>query len=252
MRKEEMILVGITGGMGCGQSMVAGFMEKLGAKVINADRVAHALVNKDPEAKREIIHSFGERVFFRNGKLNRKLLGQIVFEDEAKTRLLNKIVHPRMVSWIIDEVEESRDSGKYRIIAIDAALIYEVNLEHMFDSIIVVSAPMKKRIEWIMKRDGLSEKEISDRIAKQIPVEEKAKWADFVIHNNSTLEQLEYRTQKVYEKLAHITKTPETAPSRSAASRRAPGPGRPGSRPRGAKPASQETGAVGKDPEKKI
>lgn len=240
MRKEDMILVGITGGMGCGQSTVAGFMEKLGAKIINADRVAHALVNKDPEAKREIQHSFGERVFFRNGKLNRKLLGQIVFEDEAKTRLLNRIVHPRMVSWIIDEVEEARDSGKFRVIAIDAALIYEINLEHMFDSIIVVTAPMKKRIEWIMQRDGLSEKEICDRIAKQIPVEEKAKWADFIINNNSTLEQLEYRTQKVYEKLVHITRTPETAHPRSAASRKAPGAGRPGPRPRGAKPASRE------------
>lgn len=235
MRKEDIILVGITGGMGCGQSTVAGFMEKLGAKVINADRVAHVLVNKDKEAKKEIQRNFGDRVFFRNGKLNRKLLGQIVFEDEAKTLLLNRIVHPRMVSWIIDEIEEARDSGKYPVIAIDAALIYEISLEHMFDSIIVVTAPMKKRIEWIMQRDGLSEKEIHDRIAKQIPVEEKANWADFVIHNNSTLEQLEYRTQKVYEKLLNMTKTPQTAQPHSPASKKAPE-----SRSGGAKPASPQ------------
>lgn len=242
-----MILVGITGGMGCGASAVAGFLEKLGAKVINADRVAHALVNKDEEAKREIQRSFGERVFFRNGKLNRKLLGQIVFEDEAKTRLLNKIVHPRMVSWIIDEVEEARDSGKFRVIAIDAALIYEISLEHMFDSIIVVTAPMKKRIEWIVQRDGLSEKEIRDRIAKQIPVEEKANWADFVIHNNSTLEQLEYHTQKVYEKMLHTTKTTESLPPRSPASKKFSGPGRPGNRPRGVKPVPRKAGSGGRE-----
>lgn len=201
IKQEDVVLVAITGGIGCGQSSVAKFWEEMGAKVINADQMGHKVVNEDPEAKNEIRKHFGKKVFFRNGKLNRKLLGRIVFEDEVKTKLLNKIVHPRMVSRIIDEIEEARDTGKYKIIAIDAALIYEINLEHMFDAVVVVSSRLKNRIDRIIERDGLSEKEILDRISKQIPIEDKVKWADFVINNNSSLEQLKKRSVSLYHKL---------------------------------------------------
>lgn len=201
MKQEDVILIAITGGIGCGQSTVAKFLEEKGVKIINADLMAHKVVNNDPEAKNEIRKNFGNKVFFRNGRLNRKLLGRIVFEDEAKTRFLNKIVHPRMVSRIIDEIEAARDSGQYRIVAIDAALIYEIHLEHMFDAVVVVASRLKNRIERIMARDGLSEKEIRDRIGKQIPIEEKVKWGDFVVNNNSTLEELKKQTHELHEKL---------------------------------------------------
>jgi dephospho-CoA kinase len=201
IKQEDVVLVAITGGIGCGQSSVAKFLEEMGAKIINADQMAHKVVNEDPEAKKEIRKNFGKKVFFRNGKLNRKLLGRIVFEDETKTKLLNKIVHPRMVSRIIDEIEEARDTGQYKIIAIDAALIYEINLEHMFDAVVVVASRLKNRIERIVERDGLSEKEIRDRISKQIPIEDKVKWADFIINNNSSLEQLKKRSANLYHKL---------------------------------------------------
>lgn len=201
IKQEDVALIAITGGIGCGQSSVATFLEEMGAKVINADQIAHKVVNSDLEAKNEIRKNFGKKVFFRNGKLNRKLLGRIVFEDEAKTRILNKIVHPRMVSRIIDEIEEARDTGKYKVIAIDAALIYEINLEHTFDAVVVVSSRLKNRIGRIIARDGLSEKEIRDRIGKQIPIEDKVKWADFVINNNSSLEQLKKRSTSLYYKL---------------------------------------------------
>jgi dephospho-CoA kinase len=203
-KQEDVILVAITGGMGCGQSTVAKFMDEMGAKVINADLTAHKVVDSEPEVKREIQKSFGNRVFYRNGKLNRKLLGKIAFEDEAKTILLNKIVHPHMVSRIVDEIEEARDSGKYKLIAVDAALIYETNLEHMFDAVVVVTSRMKNRIDRIMERDSLSEKEVRDRISKQIHIQEKMKWADFVIYNNSSLEQLKKRSHAVYQKLLKL------------------------------------------------
>lgn len=201
IKQEDVVLVAITGGIGCGQSSVAKFLEEMGVKIINADKMAHKVVNEEPEAKDEIRKNFGKKVFYRNGKLNRKLLGRIVFEDEAKTQLLNKIVHPRMVSRIIDEIEEARDAGKFKVIAIDAALIYEIHLEHMFDAVVVVSSRMKNRIQRIVTRDGLSEKEIRDRISKQIPIEDKVKWADFVINNNSSLEQLKKRSVSLYHKL---------------------------------------------------
>jgi dephospho-CoA kinase len=204
MKQENVILVAVTGGMGCGQSTVAKFMEEMGAKIVDADSMAHKVVNSDPEVKNEIQKTFGSSVFYRNGKLNRKLLGKIVFEDEAKTILLNRIVHPHMVSRIVDEIEDARDSGKYKVIAVDAALIYEINLEHMFDAVVVVTSHMKNRIDRITERDRLSEKEVRDRISKQIHIQEKVKWADFVLYNNSSLEQLKTRTDAVYQKLLRL------------------------------------------------
>ena len=202
MRKKIAKVVAITGGIGCGQSTVAGFFKKFGARVINADLVAKRITDRDASVKRDIQRVFGKKVFFRNGRLNRKLLGQMVFEDEAKVRHLNKIVHPRMVSQIIEEIESARDSGRYSVIVIDAALIYEIKLEHMFDAIIVVSSRIGNRIRWIKERDGLLEKEIRDRISKQIPIEDKAKWADYVIQNNTNLERLEAKSREVYRKLS--------------------------------------------------
>ncbi len=203
------LVIAITGGMGCGQSTVAKFFQKWGAKVINADLVARQVVNQDPEVRKELEKAFGKHIFYRNGRLNRKLLARIVFQDESKTRRLNRIVHPRMVSRIIDEIEKAREAGKYPIIAIDAALIYELNLEHMFDYVVVVSSRMSHRIQRIKERDKLSEKEIIYRIQRQLPIEEKMKWGDFVIENNGTLEDLERKSRTVFRKLLDIQKRQE-------------------------------------------
>lgn len=200
-KNQKITLIGLTGGIGCGQSTVAGFLEKMGVKIINADQVARDVVDQDANVREEIKQIFGNDVFFRNGELNRKQLGSVVFVDDGKVQQLNRIVHPRMVERIIDEIEETADRGKYRYVAIDAALIYEIQLEHMFDVIIVVAARTRSRIERVQNRDGLPENEIMNRIKKQIPIKDKIQWADFVIHNNSTLEQLEIKTRKVFEQI---------------------------------------------------
>ncbi len=191
----------ITGGIGCGQSTVAKYFQKWGAKIINADQIAHQVVDRDPEVRQEIRKVFGNNVYYRNGKLKRKLVGRIVFEDESKLNRLNKIVHPRMVARIVDELEEARDKGRYKIIALDVALIFELNLEHMFDEIVVVSSKMNHRIQRIKERDDLPEKEIRERIARQIPIEDKCKWSNMVIQNNGDLEELERRSRVVFDRL---------------------------------------------------
>ncbi len=211
------LVVAVTGGMGCGQSTVAKFFQKWGARVINADLIARQVVNQDAEVRKELEKAFGKSIFYRNGRLNRKLLARIVFQDESKTRRLNRIVHPRMVSRVIDEIEKAREDGKHPIIVIDAALIYELNLEHMFDYVIVVSSRMSQRIQRIQERDKLSEREIIYRIQRQLPIEDKMKWGDFVIENNGTLEELEKKARAVYKKLIAIQRRQEQKARRELA-----------------------------------
>lgn len=203
---QEPLIIAVTGGMGCGQSTVCKFLRRQGVKVINADQAAKQEIESNPEIKSELKNAFGSKVFYHNGKLNRKYLARIAFSDEAKTQRLNRIVHPQMVSRIIEMIEEARESGKYKIIAVDAALIYELNLESMFDAVVVVIARLKQRIERVKARDKLSEKEIVDRINKQLPIHEKVKWADFVVYNYADMSKLEQNSRRLYRSLLDLWK----------------------------------------------
>ncbi len=201
---SESMLIGITGGIGSGQSTVAGFLETAGVYVINADKVGKQVLDRDDAARKEIRKHFGRKVFYRNGKVNRKLLAKIAFGDSKKTKTLNKIVHPRMVAAVVEEIEKARDDKNNQFIALDAALIFEIQLEQMFDVVIVVSSHLKRRLARVEERDKLTEEEIRDRIAQQIPIEDKARWADFVIHNNGTVEQLEAKTVSLMKRIQKL------------------------------------------------
>jgi len=206
MQNRNMLIVGITGGMGCGQTTLAKFLEKQGAKIIYADEIAHKVVNQDPEVKKKLKRAFGRDVYSRSGKLKRKLIAKIIFNDENKTRLLNRIVHPPLIGWIIEEMEKARESGKHHIIGIDAALIFESHIEKVFDVNVVVTSKMLNRINRIQRRDGLTQKEVQNRIRKQIPIDEKARWADFVIRNDDSITTLESNAKQLFKELEKISK----------------------------------------------
>lgn len=206
MQNSNSLIVGITGGMGTGQTTLAKFLEEMGVKIIYADKIAHHIVNRDAEVKKNLRKAFGNNIYTRNGKLKRKLLGGMVFNDENRVQLLNKIVHPPMAAQIIEEIERARESGKYPIIALDAPLIFEADLEKMFDTIVVVTSKMANRISRIEQRDGLPKKEIMRRIRKQLPVEEKAKWADFVVRNDGTIDDLKKKAAALHKQLLNQAK----------------------------------------------
>jgi len=194
-------VIAVTGGIGSGQSSVCEILKEFGCRVIDVDRKAKQIIGKDKNLQNELQAAFGKKIFSRNGRLNRHLLASIAFRDEEKTHLLNKLVHPRMVAEIVEEMEEARFSQRYPLIVIDAALIYEISIEQMFDAIIVVYTSLKKRIARVKERDKLKEEDIIARVNRQIPLEEKRKWADFVIDNNGTLEDLHIQTRKIFEQL---------------------------------------------------
>jgi dephospho-CoA kinase len=194
-------VIAVTGGIGSGQSTVCAILKEYGCKIIDVDRKAKQIIAKDKFLQKELQAAFGTNIFYRSGRLNRHQLAGIAFRDEEKTHQLNKLVHPRMVAEIVEEMEEARFSQRYPLIVIDAALIFEISIEQMFDSIIVVYASLKNRIERIKIRDKLSEEDIRARVSRQIPLEEKRKWADFEIDNNGSVDDLRIQTKKIFDKL---------------------------------------------------
>ncbi len=210
MRKQtykDPLIVGVTGGIGSGQSTVCKFFEEWKCKVINADAKAKEAIQRNRQLQYELKKTFGSDIFNKNGKLNTSLLAEKAFRNELETLKLNQLVHPRMVANLIDEMEQARFSGRYPLIVIDAALIYEISIEKMFDAIVVVNAPMPLRRQRVRERDGMSAKQFKERVEKQIPLEEKVKWADYVIENDGTLDELRQSTKKVYDALMRKTRS---------------------------------------------
>ncbi|MCD4691473.1 MAG: dephospho-CoA kinase [Calditrichales bacterium] len=195
------LVAAVTGGIGSGQSTVCSFLKKRQCKVVNADLKAKEVIRKDRKLQNKLKTIFGNDIFINNGELNRQRLADLAFKDEFHTHKLNQLVHPRMVESIIEEMENARFSKRFPIVIVDAALIYEISIEKMFDVVIVVNAPLNLRQKRVIERDNITRKQFKDRLDKQIPLEEKVKWADFVIENNSTLEDLENSTHKVHQEL---------------------------------------------------
>ncbi len=221
-RYKNPTILGVTGGMGSGQSTVCEFFKKWGCKVINADEKARYVIGHSKALQKDLRKAFGNDIFFKDGKLNRSRLAELAFKDELQTRKLNQLVHPRMVESLVDEMEKARFSGRYPIIIIDAALIYEISIERIFDAVLVVWAPMRQRQKRVAGRDGLTREQFEKRISKQIDLDEKKEWGDFVIKNDRDLEHLEKQARQVFDKLMQQQKTdagnsrPRRRPRRSA------------------------------------
>ncbi len=208
-------LIGITGGIGSGQTTVANIFKNLGCKVINVDEKAKQAIKRDASLRKELREEFGNAIFTRDGKLNRKKLASIVFNDPDQLKKLNRMVHPRMVSSVVEEMETARFSGKYPLVIVDAALIYEIHIEQLFDYIIVVYTGLNKRISRLKERDNMDRAEAMVRIRQQLPLEEKKDWADFVIDNNRSVQELEKQVKHLFNVLIRDVKPTPVRPVRT-------------------------------------
>jgi dephospho-CoA kinase len=193
--------VAVTGGIGSGQSTVSNIFEKFGCKIINADQVARQIINTNTEIINELKNTFGTHFFDSTNKLKRKEFGKMIFANKNSTQKLNEIVHPQLVQELITEIETEEKLGKYKVIIIDAALIYELSIERFFDHIVVVFTNKETRIKRVRERDGATRQQIIDRMNNQFPLDEKREWADFIITNNGRPEDLEPQVFDVYEKI---------------------------------------------------
>ena len=196
-----MLLVGLTGGIATGKSLVSEILRGLGAYIIDADKIAREVVEPQKPAWLEIVEFFGKDIINKDRTINRKRLGEIVFNDPLKKRKLEEIVHPRVIE------EENRMLKEYLkikpdgIVIIDAALLIEAGSHKRVDKLIVVYADKETQTKRLMERDGLSRTDAEKRIASQMPLDEKVKMADFVIDNSKGIEGTQRQTIDIFNKL---------------------------------------------------
>ncbi|MGB9780595.1 dephospho-CoA kinase [Caldanaerobacter sp.] len=195
-----MKVVGLTGGIGSGKSTVSRILSGLGAKIIDADLVSREIMSKGQEAYNEIVDYFGEGILDERGEIDRKKLGLIVFGNEQKLKKLNEITHPKIIEKIKAMIVEAKKEGNYRLIVVDAALLIETGLYQMMDEIWMVVVDIETQIKRIMARDGFSYEEALKRIRSQMPLEEKIKYADFIINNSKTLEKTEEQVKLLWSR----------------------------------------------------
>lgn len=183
-----MIVIGLTGNSGTGKSSVAKIMKKYGALILDCDKIAHENMAFGGCAYNEIISAFGKDILNDDETINRKVLGNIVFNDSEKLDILNRITHRKIVQRIKDEIE----NADCKCVVIDAPLLIEAGLDAVSDRVWVVTADTKVRIERIMNRDGISRQEVLNRFSKQTPFEILEKKADLIIdHSQNDFEKLD-------------------------------------------------------------
>lgn len=197
-------MIGLTGGIGCGKTEVARLMSSWGAVVLNADDLGREIVESDTSILSALKAAFGGRFFDATGALRRTELGDYVFGDEGRKKLLNAIVHPTLWQRLRDEMNRAA-AQRAPLVVVDAALIYETGLDVELETIVVVVASMDQRIDRLKRRDGLTDDQILLRIQSQMPVEEKAKRADYVITNNGTRQELEREVRRIFDLLTQTT-----------------------------------------------
>jgi dephospho-CoA kinase len=188
------ILIGLTGGIGSGKTTVAEILIEKGFSVIDADKIGKEIMD-EPETASEVINCFGEDIVDLNGKIDRRKLRNIVFADESLLKELNKIFHEKIRARINTDIANLKKDGK-SVFFLDAPLLIENKLDKMVDEVWIVSCSIESQIERVMKRDGSNRKEAEQIIKRQMPLEEKLKYANRIIENENSINDLKIKVEE--------------------------------------------------------
>ncbi len=192
---------GLTGSIACGKTTVANLFEKYGIRVIDLDDVAKEVVKRGEKGLELIIKEFGKDYINEDGELNRKKLGNLIFSNKNAKKKLEGILHPLIFEKEREIISNFRKLNPLEPIIIDAALMIETGSYKRYNKIIVVYVDEKTQIHRLIKRDKLTYEEALKRIQSQMSIEEKKKYADFLIDNSNGLEYTEKQVKKIAERL---------------------------------------------------
>ena len=187
---KNMLVIGLTGGIGTGKSEVSRILRECGAAIIDADLVGHEAYRRPHSPVwREIVAVFGGSVLEPSGEIDRKRLGGVIFNDPEARAKLNSIMHPRMAEMVKEKIDLLRQQGE-EVVVLEAAVLVEAGWDSLVDEIWVAYSPETEVVERLHRRNNLSEEEARSRIRSQLPHEERAKHAHVMVRNFGSMDEL--------------------------------------------------------------
>ena len=201
----RLVTIGLTGGIGSGKSTVASLLEGLGAVVIHADVVGHEVYLPHTEGWRRVTAAFGNEILKPDEAIDRQKLGAIVFRDPAALKQLNAIVHPLIYAEVDRRIRSLRGSNFVLPIVVEAAILIEANWLPLVDEVWLVIAGKDAVIERLSSQRGLSAEEVSRRVDAQLNDAERRKFADVVIENSGSVDELRRRVTSAWKRVTAET-----------------------------------------------
>ncbi len=196
------IVIGLTGGIGTGKSTISRYLEELGAGVIDADKVGHEVLKPGTPAWTDVVDTFGPGVVSPSGEIDRKRLGQIVFEDKQARERLNRIMWSRIWEMIAARIDDFRERNT-DVVVVEAFGLVEAGWDKLVDQVWVTIASEKAVLERLKKQRQMPETEILSRIKSQISPEERARNANVVIQNEGDPTEVRARVKEYWVRLPH-------------------------------------------------
>lgn len=192
--------LGLTGGIASGKSTVTRLLRAEGIPVICADELAREVVKKGTPGYDEVIKTFGQTAIAEDGELNRKQIGETVFKDKSKLKVLEDIIHPKVRALAFQRRKELASKG-HKVGFYDVPLLFEKNLQGDYDAVVVVSCDEAQQLKRLMERDQMSREEGERRLRAQMPLKDKVSKANFVIENQGSLEELKTEVARFLNKV---------------------------------------------------
>jgi dephospho-CoA kinase len=200
----KMAIVGLTGGIATGKSLVSNYLKELDAYIIDYDVISRMVVEPGLPAWQDIVDYFGKDILKKDQTLDRVKLGKIVFNDEAKRKKLESFIYSRMFEYIEEREKAALSEDANAIVIHDVPLLFETGVDKHVEKVIVVYASEETQLNRLWQRDGMSEEDGRSRIRAQYPLAEKVKRADFVIYNDGSIEETKRQIEEVYHILRSL------------------------------------------------
>lgn len=195
------LLLGVTGGIASGKSTISEMLSELGSPLIDFDLIARQVVEPGTPGLAKIVDYFGSQVLAEDGSLDRQKLSDIVFGDMEKRKKLETFTHPPIYEEFFKQTEAIAAQDPNAIIQVSVPLLIELNLQYLFDKMLVIHVPSEVQIERLAVRDGITKEAAANILKAQLPIEEKLQFADFVIDNTKDLAYARAQVEEVWEKL---------------------------------------------------
>ena len=195
------MLLGVTGGIASGKSTVSGMLTELGSPLIDFDLIARQVVAPGTEGLAKIVAYFGRQVLTEDGSMDRKKVAKIVFRDSEKRKKLESFTHPAIHEEFCRQAAAIAAENPEAIIQVAVPLLIELNLQHLFDKILVVHVPAEVQEKRLAERDNISPQEAANIMKSQLPIAEKLQFADFIVDNTGDLDYTRSQVEKIWHDL---------------------------------------------------